>query len=154
MAAKTVTLKLDQIKAADDQNLFQITEGKYTGSLVMDADMRFDKPIRSKAGLCSSGALDLSVSNYFVCNCTSNMTFSFTNVPSDADVVSVVLELHNAGSYSMGFPANVKWGGGSSPSFTVGASDLIGFITTDGGTNWRGMGLNFNSAINFTAPAA
>ena len=82
------------------------------------------------------------------------MTYSFTNVPTDADVVSVVLELHNAGAYALTFPANVKWGGGAMPTFTSGASDLVGFITTDGGSNWRGMGLNFNSAITFTAPAA
>jgi len=152
--SKTVILKLDQVKCTNEHHCLDLTTGKFTGSLVMDGDMRFDKPIRSKASLCSSGALDLSLSNYFVCNCTGNMTYSFTNVPTDADVVSVVLELHNAGAYALTFPANVQWGGGAMPTFTSGASDLVGFITTDGGSNWRGMGLNFNSAITFTAPAA
>ena len=81
------------------------------------------------------------------------MSYSFTNVPSDADVISLVLELHNAGSYTQTFPANVYWGGGVAPAFTAGASDLVGFITTDGGTSWRGMGLNFNSAIPFHDPS-
>jgi len=152
--SKTVILKLDQVKCTTEAHCIDMTGGEITGSYVVNGDLRFDKPIRSKASLCSSGALDLSLSNYFVCNCTGNMTYSFTNVPSDADVVSVVLELHNAGAYALTFPANVQWGGGAMPTFTSGASDLVGFITTDGGSNWRGMGLNFNSAITFTAPAA
>lgn len=122
------------------------------GKLSFGDSIVFNKPVRSQAVLCNDGSLDVSASNYFVCNCTGSTTFSFSNVPNDADVISLVLELHNAGSYLMSFPASVQWGGGSPPSFTVGASDLIGFITTDGGNNWRGMGLNFNSAITFNDP--
>ena len=122
------------------------------GNLTLGDPVLFNKPIRAQASLCTNGTLDLSLSNYFVCNCTGSMTYSFTNVPSDADVISLVLELHNAGSHVQTFPANVKWGGGAAPTFTAGASDLIGFITTDGGANWRGMGLNFNSAISFNDP--
>jgi len=124
------------------------------GNLTLGDPVLFNKPIRAQASLCTNGTLDLSLSNYFVCNCTGPMTYSFTNVPSDADVISLVLELHDAGSYAMTFPAEVKWGGGTAPTFTAGASDLIGFITTDGGANWRGMGLNFNAAVPFADPSA
>ena len=122
------------------------------GNLTLGDPVLFNKPIRAQAALCTNGTLDVSLSNYFVCNCSGSMTFSFSNVPSDADVISLVIELHNAGNHVLTFPSNVKWGGGAAPTFTAGASDLIGFITTDGGTNWRGMGLNFNSAISFHDP--
>jgi len=123
------------------------------GTLKLGDPVVFDKPIRAQASLCSNGVLDISLSNYFICNCSGTMSFSFTNVPSDADVISIVVELHDAGSHTMNFPSSVKWGGGLAPSFTAGASDLIGFITTDGGTNWRGMGLNFDSGISFNDPS-
>ena len=118
----------------------------------VDTSVLFNGPMRSQASLCSTGVLDLSLSNYFVCNCTGSQTFSFTNVPTDADVISLVVEFHNAGSHVLTFPSNVKWGGGALPTFTAGASDLVGFVTTDGGSTWRGMGLNFNAAITFNDP--
>jgi len=121
--------------------------------LEFSQDVLMNGPIRSQAALCSNGTLDLAVSNYWVCNCTGAMTFNFTNVPTDADVISLVVELHDAGSHILTFPASVKWGGGGVPTFTPSSSDLIGFITTDGGNNWRGLGLNFNSGIPYHDPS-
>jgi len=123
------------------------------GAVVLGDAMRMDNPIRSQAKLTADGVIDVSASNFWIANCQAAMTFSFTNVPTDASVVSVVLQLHNAGSYAMTFPTEVKWGGGAAPVFTVGNSDLVGFITTDGGSNWRGMGLNFNSGVPFVDPS-
>lgn len=119
---------------------------------VFSEALRLDKPMRSQAAL-TTGNIDLAESNYFVCNVTADTTFSFSNIPADADVVSVVLQLHDAGSYALTFPAEVKWGGGAAPVFTVGNSDLVGFITIDGGASWRGMGLNFNAAVPFVDPS-
>jgi len=117
----------------------------------IDNSVLFNSSTRSQAKL-TTGAIDVSASNYWICNCNGATTFSFTNVPSDADVVSLVIQLHNAGSYALTFPSSVKWGGGAAPAFTPSGSDLIGFITTDRGANWRGMGLNFNADVPFTDP--
>jgi len=132
--------------------------GASSGELVIGDQLTTNGPVlmngvmRSQAKLCANGILDFSQSNYWVCNCSGSMTFSFTNVPTDADVVSIILELHNAGSHVLTFPSNLKWGGGAAPTFTANASDLVGFVTTDGGSTWRGMGLNFNAAISFHDP--
>jgi len=119
---------------------------------VFSEALRLDKPMRSQAAL-TAGNIDLAESNYFVCNVTADTTFSFSNIPTDADVVSVVLQLHDAGSFALTWPAEVQWGGGAAPVFTAGASDLVGFITLDRGNNWRGMGLNFNAAVPFIDPS-
>ena len=130
-----------------------VIQGNSTDQKIrMDHSVVFQKPIRAQASLCPGGVMDVSASNYFICNCQGNMTYSFSNIPTDSDVISLVLELHDAGSHMLTFPPEVKWGGGVAPTFTVGASDLVGFISTDGGNNWRGMGLNFNSAITFNDP--
>ena len=137
-----------------DVKLYGIDEisNATNGKLTLGDPVLFNKPIRSQASLCSAGVLDLSVSNYFICNCTGNLTFSFINVPNDADVISLVVEFHDAGSHVLTFPNNVMWGGGAAPTFTASASDLVGFVSTDGGASWRGMGLNFNAAITFNDP--
>ena len=131
-----------------------VIQGNSTDQKIrMDHSVVFEKPIRAQASLCPAGVMDVSASNYFVCNCTTDMSYTFSNVPTDSDVISLVLELHDAGSHSLTFPAEVKWGGGVPPAFSVGSSDLVGFITTDGGSNWRGMGLNFDSAISYNDPS-
>ena len=131
-----------------------VIQGNATDQKIrMDHSVVFEKPIRAQASLCPGGVMDVSASNYFVCNCTMDMSYTFSNVPTDSDVISLVLELHDAGSHSLTFPAEVKWGGGVVPTFSVGSSDLVGFITTDGGANWRGMGLNFDSAISYNDPS-
>lgn len=123
-----------------------------TGNLTFGDPLILKSSIRSQAKNCIGGVLDFSQANYWVCNCTGDVTFSFINVPSDSDVISVVIQLHDAGSHIVSFPSNVYWGGGI-PSFTSGGSDLVGFITIDGGTNWRGMGLNFNSSVPYHDPS-
>lgn len=135
------------------KNIDKIMGNSSDQKITMSHSVVFEKPIRAQASTCPGGVMDLSASNYFVCNCTMDMTYTFTNIPTDSDVISLVLELHDAGSHVLTFPASVKWGGGVAPTFTVGASDLIGFISTDAGVNWRGMGLNFNSAISFNDPS-
>ena len=125
--------------------------GAPAGNLIFGDTLILQGSIRSQAKNCVGGILDFSQANYWVCQCTGNLTFSFTNVPTDSDVISVVLQLHDAGHHILTFPSNVYWGGGV-PTFTANGSDLIGFITIDGGANWRGMGLNFNSGIPYHDP--
>lgn len=125
-----------------------------SGTLILNDSLHLKKPMRSNAKDCPNGVMDISLANFFVCNCAGAVTFSFTNVPTDSDIVSVVLQLHDGGSHALTFPSSVKWGGGAAPVFTPAGSDLVGFITIDGGTNWRGMGLNFNSGVPYVAPSA
>jgi len=125
--------------------------GAPTGNLTFDDSVILRGSVRSQARKCTGGVMDFSLANYWVCDCTGNTTFSFVNVPTDSDVISVVLQLHDAGSHILTFPSSVYWGGGI-PTFTASGSDLVGFITIDGGLNWRGMGLNFNSGIPYHDP--
>ena len=146
---------MPEVKMYGIDEISNSTNGKLTlgDPVELSQSVLMQGPVRSQAALCDTGVLDLSISNYWVCNCTGATTLSFSNVPSDADVVSLVVQFHDAGSHAMTFPSSVQWGGGSPPVFSAGASDLIGFITTDGGANWRGMGLNFNSAVPFVDPS-
>ena len=155
--SKNIAELLNQLNPATITGIQNI-EGSPNGSLVINDllvindQALINTSVRSQAALTTNGTIDVSTSNFWICNCVSDLTFSFSNVPSDADVVSVILQLHNAGNYVMTFPTSVKWGGGSAPSFTASGSDLLGFISNDSGTSWRGIVLNINSAIPFTDP--
>ena len=90
----------------------------------------------------STVTVDCSTGNYFKLTAGQNTTIAFSNVPTSGTSYICVLEI-TAGSYSVTWPAAVKWpasSSGSAPSLT--ASKVHNFVlaTSDGGTNWRAQG--------------
>lgn len=88
----------------------------------------------------SASAIDCSAGNYFTKTASGALTWTFTNVPSSR-AFTVILELTNGGTGTQTWPASVKWPGGTAPTLTASGVDVLGFITDDGGTTWRGVQL-------------
>lgn len=88
----------------------------------------------------SASAIDCSAGNYFIKTASGALTWTFTNVPASR-AFAVLLELTNGGTGTQTWPAAVKWPGGTAPTLTASGVDLLGFITDDGGTTWRGVQL-------------
>jgi hypothetical protein len=86
----------------------------------------------------SASAIDCSAGNYFTKTASGALTWTFTNVPS-AKAFTVILELTNGGTGTQTWPAAVKWPGGTAPTLVASGVDVLGFITDDGGTTWRGV---------------
>ncbi len=77
---------------------------------------------------------------------TSATTFTFSNPPASGKAGSFTLILTNGGSQTVTWPASVDWADGSAPTLTTSGVDVLSFVTTDGGTTWRGFapGLNMS----------
>lgn len=88
----------------------------------------------------SASAINCSLGNYFIKTASGALTWTFTNVPATRSF-SVLLELTNGGTGTQTWPAAVKWPSGTAPTLTASGVDLLGFITDDGGTTWRGVQL-------------
>lgn len=88
----------------------------------------------------SASAIDCSAGNFFTKTASGALTWTFTNVPS-AKAFTVILELTNGGTGTQTWPAAVKWPGGTAPTLVASGVDVLGFITDDGGTTWRGVQL-------------
>ncbi len=86
----------------------------------------------------SASAVDCAVGNYFIKTATGALTWTFTNVPANR-AYNFILELTNGGTGSQTWPTSVKWPSGTAPTLTSSGVDVIGFITDDGGTTWRGV---------------
>lgn len=100
--------------------------------------------VRSNVTTVSASAIDCSAGNYFIKTASGALTWTFTNVPSSR-AFSVLLELTNGGTGTQTWPAAVKWPGGTAPTLTTSGVDVLGFITDDGGTSWRGVALMLDS---------
>lgn len=82
--------------------------------------------------------LDTSLGSLFFATATSNTTFAFTNAPANM-VTSFTLELINAGSFVITWPAGTKWPGGTAPTLTAaGGVDVLTFYNRGDGV-WRGV---------------
>jgi hypothetical protein len=106
-------------------------------------------------GMVQSLAVDLSTANVFVYTTTGSIsTINPTNIPAKANIgvgFTLVLTCGNS-LYSVNFDVlgtgSPVWAGGTPPtaSNTVGRTDIVSYVTYDGGTTWYGMvgGLNFS----------
>ena len=83
--------------------------------------------------------LDLGAGNSFSKTITANSTFTVSNTPASGKCFAFVLDLINAGAYTVTWWAGVKWPGGSAPTWTASGRDVAGFMTYDGGTTWTGV---------------
>jgi len=100
--------------------------------------------VRSNITAVSASAIDCSAGNFFTKTASGALTWTFTNVPSSR-AFSLLLELTNGGTGTQTWPAAVKWPGGTAPTLTTSGVDILGFITDDGGTTWRGVALMVDS---------
>jgi hypothetical protein len=133
----TIDLNSNILKEVELRNYFE-SEGTvtYTGGMVQDL------------------SFDLSTGNVFVYTTTGSISqFTVTNIPSKANTAvgfTVVLTCGN-GLYAVSFDTfssgSPVWAGGTPPtaSNTVGRTDIVSYVTYDGGTTWYGTvgGLNF-----------
>lgn len=83
--------------------------------------------------------LDCSTGNVFNVSLNANVTtLSFSNVPSTGTAYGLTLSLSITGSFTVTWPASVKWPGGTAPTLTTtsGKTDTFVLFTYDGGTTW------------------
>lgn len=86
-----------------------------------------------------SSAIDLSLGNVFTKSVNSDTTFSVLNCLSSGTSNSFILELTNAGSFTITWFSGIKWAEGIAPVLTASGVDVLGFYSYDGGVTWKGL---------------
>lgn len=88
----------------------------------------------------TSNTINVALANYFVHSPAGTTTYVFEGVPTARDS-SFVLELTNGGTYTINWPASVKWPANTAPTLTASGKDLVIFSTANTGSTWRGSTL-------------
>lgn len=96
--------------------------------------------VRNNIVTVSASAVDCSLGNYFIKTASGALTWTVTNVPASR-AYSFILELTNGGTGTQTWYSGIKWPSGTAPTLTTSGVDVLGFITDDGGTTWRGVQL-------------
>lgn len=118
-------------QAIDSKNLMPKSGGSFTAG------------VQTKSTAIASLDIDLALGNVFSKTISGASTLTLSNVPSSGTVASFILELTNP-STNVTFWSNVRWPSGVAPVFTTTGKDILGFYTTDGGSNWNGFVLGYD----------
>lgn len=86
----------------------------------------------------AASAINCSLGNFFTKTASGALSWTVSNVPTTG-AYSFILELTNGGTGTQTWFTGTKWPGGTAPTLTASGVDVLGFITDDGGTNWRGV---------------
>jgi hypothetical protein len=88
----------------------------------------------------TSNTVNVALANYFISTPAGTSTWIFTGAPVSRDS-SFVLQLANGGSYTVTWPASVRWPANTAPTLSTNGVDVLIFSTVNTGTTWRGSSL-------------
>ena len=87
----------------------------------------------------STVTIDCETLNVFALTTGQNTTFVFSNPPASGTAYGFTLKLTAGGGHTITYPGSVDFAGGTAPDAPAsGETDVLVFITVDGGTNWYG----------------
>lgn len=108
------------------------------GPMTVGGRITVNGGIREKKVNVTASNIDTAAGAIFVKTIAANTTFTVSNVPATGTSTSFMLELTNAGAYTLTWWSGVKWVAGTAPSLTASGTDVLSFYTYDGGSTWRG----------------
>ena len=137
--AANVSLSLNNVTGD-----FTVSEEARIGNTTMIANTKLDVyggvSMNVITLATTSNTINVALANYFISTPAGTTTFTFEGVPTSRDS-SFVIELTNGGSYTINWPAAVKWPSATAPTLTASGKDLIIFSTANTGSTWRGSSL-------------
>ena len=83
--------------------------------------------------------IDLTLGNSVTATTTGATTWTFSNPTASDELCGFSLKLVNGGSATQTWPASVDWPAATAPTLTTSGTDVLVFITCDGGTTWYGF---------------
>jgi len=116
-------------------DLTTVGNASVTGELIADS---YNETYAALSG--TSPAVNCHNGNVFALSTTGNTTFTFTNPPASGAAYGFTLKLTAGGTHTITWPTSVDWAGGTAPDAPAsGETNVLAFITYDGGVTWYGF---------------
>ena len=122
------------------------------GANTFSGTQNFNDQTLSKANLLDYGeitnalgdvtgatSIDLQSGNSVTAKTTGATSWTFSNPTASPALSGFSLKLINGGSATQTWPTTVDWPAATAPTLTASGTDVLVFITCDGGTIWYGF---------------
>ena len=116
----------------------------FTALQTFDAGIEIDGAYEQVTEAVGALDIDCSTGNIFTKTIAGNSTFTFSNPAASGTATSFLLIIEYT-SGTITWPTSVEWPADTAPTLTASTVAVFSFLTTDGGTTYRG-----NSAIDYT----
>ena len=141
VTATTAELNYNDVTTLGTSQASKVVTADANGDVALSEELKAKSYNETYVSLsaASSVAIDCEAGNVFALTTGQNTTFTFTNPPASGTAYGFTLKLTAGGGHSITYPNTVDFAGGTAPDAPAsGETDVLVFITVDGGTNWYG----------------
>lgn len=106
----------------------------------------YSEEVSTKNNISSVASISFTDGNVQTATVTGTVSIQFIDPPSSGKAGTITLILTNGGSATITWDTDVVWPGGVTPTLSSSGTDVLSFLTTDGGSTIYGFvgGLNFS----------
>ena len=141
VTATTTELNYNDVTTLGTSQASKVVTADANGDVALSEELKAKSYNETYVSLsaASSVAINCEAGNVFALTTGQNTTFTFTNQPASGTAYGFTLKLTAGGGHTITYPNTVDFAGGTAPDAPAsGETDVLVFITVDGGTNWYG----------------
>ena len=141
VTATTAELNYNDITTLGTSQASKVVTADANGDITLSEELKAKSYNETYVSLSAAASvtIDCETGNVFALTTNQNTTFVFSNPPASGTAYGFTLKLTSGGSHSITYPGSVDFAGGTAPDAPAsGETDVLVFITVDGGTNWYG----------------
>ena len=141
VTATTAELNYNDITTLGTSQASKVVTADANGDITLSEELKAKSYNETYVSLSAAASvtIDCETGNVFALTTNQNTTLVFSNPPASGTAYGFTLKLTSGGSHSITYPGSVDFAGGTAPDAPAsGETDVLVFITVDGGTNWYG----------------
>ena len=141
VTATTAELNYNDITTLGTSQASKVVTADANGDITLSEELKAKSYNETYVSLSAGSTVDIDneTGNVFALTTNQNTTFTFSNPPASGTAYGFTLKLTAGGGHSITYPNSVDFAGGTAPDAPAsGETDVLVFITVDGGTNWYG----------------
>ena len=122
---------LKELPSGDTLNL--------TDSTIKTKDLLIDGLVTQTVVSTGTSTIDLAEGSYHKYVLTGSVSITTISNAVASVAQAFIVEVQNGGSYAVTWPSSIQWDGSSAPALDANKTTIFVFISSDGGTKWRGQ---------------
>ena len=141
VTATTAELNYNDITTLGTSQASKAVTADANGDVTLSEELKAKSYNETYVSLSAAASvtIDCEAGNVFALTTNQNTTLVFSNPPASGTAYGFTLKLTAGGSHSITYPNTVDFAGATAPDAPAsGETDVLVFITVDGGTNWYG----------------